>query len=284
MKPFVILTTLAIACFASADIAPKSPKNPKKVIAVADFPQYGTSKLIKGYVFFTSATGNEVKVHIDFTGLPKVGGPFHYHIHENTVSSDTCEDAGVIFDPYHGLHECPLIGDDATCKVGDLSGKHGWINTTCFQTEYIDPFVSLDPKNPAYLIGKSIVIHHADGTRFACANINVATKEQYKQLFDLDAGVDAGDETASSDSSVSNTVQTDKIVSGGNSDSGNVNSNAGNSNVASSRGNTDGQALRSQLNGSTAAGLGVASGAIIGQIPPVLVAVLLGCVTLISFG
>lgn len=128
-----------------------------------------------------------MKVHIDFTGLPKAGGPFYYHIHENPVNTDTCEDAGGQFDPYKGLSECPVVGDDAACQVGDLSGKHGWINTTCFQTEYFDPFLSLNSWDSAYIVGKSVVLHHSDQTKFACANINIATREQYKQLFDTES-------------------------------------------------------------------------------------------------
>lgn len=181
---FVLI--LVFSALALSEAAPKVSKNPKRLVAVADFPEKGTNKLTKGYVFFTSPTGGEVKVHIDFTGLPKVGGPFSYHIHENRVDADTCEDAGGHFDPHRGLPQCPEQGDDAACQVGDLSGKHGWINTTCYQTEYTDPYLSLNLKDPAYVVGKSLVLHLADQSRFACANINVATKEQYKQMFGLD--------------------------------------------------------------------------------------------------
>lgn len=184
MKFTKLIPIVSISAIAAAGLAPKVSKNPKKVVAVADFPEFGANKFTKGYVFFTSPKGKEIKVHIDVTGLPKVGGPFYYHIHANPVNTDTCEDAGGHFDPYYGLSKCPLVGDDAACQVGDLSGKHGWINTTCFQTEYFDPFLSLQAKNPAYVVGRSLVIHKADQSRFACANINVATKEQYKQLFD----------------------------------------------------------------------------------------------------
>lgn len=115
-----------------------------------------------------------------------MGGPFYYHIHENPVNTETCEDVGGHFDPYQGLSECPVVGDDAACQVGDLSGKHGWINTTCFQTVYFDPYLSLNAKDPAYIVGKSVVLHRSDQSKFACANINIATREQYKQLFDVE--------------------------------------------------------------------------------------------------
>lgn len=180
-----IVSFLIVSALALSEAAPKVSKNPKRLVAVADFPEKGTNKLTKGYVFFTSPTGGDVKVHIDFTGLPKMGGPFYYHIHENLVNADFCEDAGGHFDPYHGLSQCPEQGDDAVCQVGDLSGKHGWVNTTCYQTEYTDPFLSLNVKDPAYVVGKSLVLHLADQTRIACANIKVATKEQYKEMFGM---------------------------------------------------------------------------------------------------
>lgn len=185
-----IFSVCSILSLAAADVAPKATKNPKRVVAVADFPEKGVNKFTKGYVFFSSPTGSEVKVHIDFTGLPKAGGPFYYHIHEGRANSDACDDVGGHFDPYKGLTECPLVGDDGACQVGDLTGKHGWINTTCFQTEYFDSYLSLDAKDPAYVVGRSLVIHQADLTRFACANINIATKEQYKQLFGTDDAFD----------------------------------------------------------------------------------------------
>lgn len=172
-----VIYTLALALVAHAKLAPWSrlPKN--SVMAVADYPEVGANKYLKGYVFFTNPKAAGVKVHVDMTGLPPSGGPFYYHIHENTVTGD-CDSAGPHFDPFGGLEVCPAQGDDAACQVGDLSGKHGWINTTCFQTEYADAHLSLDPESEAYIVGRSLVFHYANMTRFACANINLATKEQ----------------------------------------------------------------------------------------------------------
>ncbi|OBA24836.1 hypothetical protein HANVADRAFT_50585, partial [Hanseniaspora valbyensis NRRL Y-1626] len=60
---------------------------------------------------------------------------------------------------------------DSKCQVGDLSGKHGLINTTCFETYYYDPYISLNPNDPAFIGGKSLVIHLEDNSKLACANI-----------------------------------------------------------------------------------------------------------------
>lgn len=178
------LLLLLAAGLAAADQAPKAKHNPRNIIAVADFPQAGPNLFAKGYVFFTSHKGGSVKVHVDMTGLPQTGGPFFYHIHEKQIfNSADCDAAGKAFDPYGGLQKCPRVGDDSFCQVGDLSGKHGWINATCYQAEYTDPYVALNPQSAAYIVGRSLVFHNKDSSRFACANINIATKEQYQELF-----------------------------------------------------------------------------------------------------
>ena len=207
-----IVSCLVVLATARANIAPKATNNPKNVIAVADFPELGPNEFTKGYVFFTSPGGNEVKVHIDFTGLPKVGGPFFYHIHKNPVNTNTCEHAGSEFDPYDGMKECPLVGDNATCMVGDLSGKHGWINTTCYQHEYTDQFISLNSKDASYIVGRSLVLHTVDQERFACANINIATKEQYKVLFDTVPDAMTPNQEATVDKQPDSNAQPGKVV------------------------------------------------------------------------
>lgn len=179
--------------------APAVPRNPQGTIAVADFPQGGDHTFTRGYVIFSSPDGGKVNVHVDMTGLPQHDGPFYYHIHDVAVGENgDCETAGPHFDPYHGLEVCPAQGDDAQCQVGDLLGKHGWINTTCFQTSYVDPFVSLDVLSPANVVGRSVVFHYADMRRFACATIRIATDSQVDSLaaYHLDevVEVDVGSE------------------------------------------------------------------------------------------
>lgn len=106
-----------------------------------------------------------------------------YHIHEHPVPADgNCDGTGMHFNPYRAPEFCNAQPDDSYCQVGDLSGKHGWINTTCFEAKYSDAFLSLNPKSKAYIVGRSIVFHYADMTKFACANINYATEEQLAQL------------------------------------------------------------------------------------------------------
>lgn len=161
---------LSLASAVMAGKAPIVKKNPADTIAIADFPQYGIP--IMGNVVFTAKEGKQVNVHVDVTKLPKTGGPFYYHIHEHAIpESGDCEAAGLHFNPYKASPDCDAQKSDAHCQVGDLSGKHGWINTTCFETKYDDPFLSLNSKSKSFIIGKSLVLHDANMKKLACANI-----------------------------------------------------------------------------------------------------------------
>lgn len=73
---------------------------------------------------------------------------------------------------------CDSFDNDSKCQVGDLSGKHGLINTTCFETYYYDPYISLDPSHPSFIGGKSLVLHLEDSSKLACANILPASNPE----------------------------------------------------------------------------------------------------------
>lgn len=169
-----------------AGSAPVVKNNPIDTVAVADFPSAGTFDLAKGYVYFYSPNGEEVHVHLDMTGLPKEGSPFVYHIHDNAISNENCESAGLHFNPYGADPYCDSDEDPSWCQVGDLSGKHGFINSTCFETTYVDPYLSLDDDSVANIVGKSVVFHYANLTKFACATIQLVDDEQMDTFDDLD--------------------------------------------------------------------------------------------------
>lgn len=58
--------------------------------------------------------------------------------------------------------------------MGDLSGKHGWMFAQSSNAgAYNDAYLSLDPSSPAYIGGRSVVIHSRDDTRLACANLTM---------------------------------------------------------------------------------------------------------------
>lgn len=180
----LILSLLSVSQLALGDKAPKIKKNPKNVVAIADFP-FGFDNNVQGNIVFTAKRGKSVNVHVDVTGLPKEGGPFQYHIHENLVPSDgNCDLVGLHFNPYDAPPDCEDQKDDSYCQVGDLSGKHGWIDTTCFETKYNDPYLSLNKKSNSYIVGKSITFHYANLTKFACADIELASNIRLQSLQD----------------------------------------------------------------------------------------------------
>lgn len=173
--------------------APVITTNPTDVVYRADFPSFNSPNVV-GIVQFYSLNGT-TKVHLDLTGLPKNAGVFSYHIHESGIPtsdgmdmSNACESAGLHFNPFDAPlsieSACKLFSNDARCQVGDLSGKHGLINTTCFETYYYDPYISLDPQNPAYIGGKSLVVHFENNTKLACANVLPATEPEDLLLLD----------------------------------------------------------------------------------------------------
>lgn len=156
----------AVFSVVAADPAPESHDSPVGASYRAKF-----DKGVEGYVNFSSKNGS-VLVDVNLSGLPDYGGPFMYHIHELPVPSDgNCTGTKAHFNPYNGHEKAPT---PAELEVGDLSGRHGEIETQSFETSYIDPYLSLNPDNEAFFADLSVVVHLHNTTRIACANI---TKE-----------------------------------------------------------------------------------------------------------
>lgn len=170
MKLIAIIFSLSIAL---AGQAPENYDSPKDAFARADFDE---GKL-HGIVEFSSTKKHQVKVLVDITGLPKEGGPFFYHIHKLPVVDGDCKTTSTHLNPYAAPADCDSVPDDSYCQVGDLSGKHGWINSSCFETSYVDPYLSLNPANKGYPGNLGINLHYSNMTIFACANIVPMSKD-----------------------------------------------------------------------------------------------------------
>ncbi|ODQ46067.1 hypothetical protein PICMEDRAFT_28158, partial [Pichia membranifaciens NRRL Y-2026] len=155
---------------ALAGEAPYNSDSKKKAVARAHLDK----GLVKGIIEFTAKSG-VVDVHLDVTGLPPNAGPFQYHILDSQVSEKgNCEDGGSTLNPYDAHYKtCDDLDNDALCSVGDLSGKHGYINTTCFETRYTDPYLSLNPNNKAFVGSKSLVITDQNNKKISCGNIKL---------------------------------------------------------------------------------------------------------------
>lgn len=212
----LILSLLSVAPFVAGKKAPKIKKNPSNVVAIADFPS-GFKEHVMGNVIFSASDGGIVNVHVDMTGLPREGGPFTYHIHENPVPADgNCDLIGDHLNPYLAPLDCDSQKDDSYCQVGDLSGKHGWIDTTCFETKYDDPYLSLNKNSKAYVVGRSVAFHLDDGTIFACADIQRASSlrlENLKQEYAFNEVSDSNDQEEEDDDTFVKGLSVDQVES-----------------------------------------------------------------------
>lgn len=162
-----LIANVAFAALVMAGPAPVNSDSSKKAVARAHLDQ----GLVKGIIEFTTKD-DIVNVHLDTTGLPPNAGPFFYHINSGKCGSDS-----EVLNPYSSVYRtCDELDNDSECAVGDLSGKHGFINTTCFETQYQDPYLSLNKKNSAFVGGNSVVIIDQSNNQISCGNINMARK------------------------------------------------------------------------------------------------------------
>ncbi|KAF2145503.1 uncharacterized protein K452DRAFT_206862, partial [Aplosporella prunicola CBS 121167] len=160
---------------ASTD-AEKVLNNPVGASYSAELPQSNKTAL-RGSIVATTTEGETKDEHVvnfllSISGLPSEGGPFTYHIHDKPVPADgNCTGTTGHLDPF-GRGDSPACDKSKpeTCEVGDLSGKHGKINSSAISSQFNDAYVALIPGNAAYFGNRSFVVHSADKTRLGCAN------------------------------------------------------------------------------------------------------------------
>ena len=84
------------------------------------------------------------------------------------------------FNPTFQDVDNPTVGQQGTYEIGDLGGKHGRLGiaaTTDQRPALTDTTASIiyssaaGSKGSMWIVGRSIVIHKANGARWACANI-----------------------------------------------------------------------------------------------------------------
>ena len=146
MHAFTVLT-LALANLAFAEGASNATvasSNPAGSMYLATFPNSITN-VIRGRVVASSPFGGAVNYAINIANLPQGAGPFEYHIHELPVpSSGDCMGTGAHLDPFQRGEQPPCDpSQPQMCQVGDLSGKHGKINSTAIATRYERDFTML---------------------------------------------------------------------------------------------------------------------------------------------
>ncbi|KAF4455400.1 hypothetical protein F53441_2189 [Fusarium austroafricanum] len=175
---FSALAGQAVAQGDSHD-APKVNDNPPGVGYKATLPKERFFKdaaidgNVKGFIHAqANDDGHGVKFKVEFSNLPKEGGPFTYHIHVDPVpKGGNCTATLAHLDPFARGEEPPCDPKDpASCQVGDLSGKFGKITSDPFKAEYTDAYASTKEGIGAFFGNRSFVLHYANKTRLTCAN------------------------------------------------------------------------------------------------------------------
>lgn len=159
-----VLSLLAGCAVVMGDSAPVANDSPDGAKYVAKF-----DTKLQGSVEFSSASNGSVSVDLNLDGFPSSGGPFTYHIHEAPVPTDgNCTGTKLHLDPYHGDQNATV---PSQLEVGDLSGRHGALDSTSNHESFVDEFISLNEDNDAFIGGLSVTVHFKNSTRLACANI-----------------------------------------------------------------------------------------------------------------
>lgn len=99
-------------------------------------------------------------------------------IYNNPVpASGVCGSSlGGLFDPYQrGLVPACNKSNTATCAIGDVSGKYGYVTSSPFVLPYLSLYTNVDSQTVGYVGGRSFVITTSNGTIMACANLTVTS-------------------------------------------------------------------------------------------------------------
>ncbi|XP_067115969.1 uncharacterized protein cusr [Osmerus mordax] len=116
-------------------------------------------------------------VSVSLSGLAaRAGG---YHVHKlptmHSISALPCSDASVMghFNPFSvdiSASPTPGTGTVDQYEIGDVSGKFGLLTgLDQLQRQYMDG--NLPVTGPNSIVGRSLVIHYANGSRMQCADI-----------------------------------------------------------------------------------------------------------------
>ncbi|EFP81586.2 copper/zinc superoxide dismutase [Puccinia graminis f. sp. tritici CRL 75-36-700-3] len=126
---------------------------------------------LKG-VFVFVPEGNTIKMSIEYSGVPE-GQSFAYHIHEKAYTNGNCGSGGGFWNPTRSTMKAPgscVAHAPGHCASGDLSGKHGKLvghGAKSTSLRIFDPSLKITGSSQG-IIGKTLMIHNAEGTPVAC--------------------------------------------------------------------------------------------------------------------
>lgn len=119
---------------------------------------------IIGYVQFKNILSkNIVEVDINLAGF-KPNSPHAIHIHEGCFKNESdlkkgCMELGPHFNPYNRIHGSIHNKNPDLRHAGDLCNNILADENGVVRVIYEDNLISLDPTSPAYIVGRSVVIH-----------------------------------------------------------------------------------------------------------------------------
>ena len=114
-------------------------------------------------------------ITVELTGLSSRAGGYHVHdfpVDETVPGSEKCANAfaGGHFNPRNVVQDTSSQTTFDAYEIGDLSGKYGSLaDQDSINAIYSDPYLPLFGVDS--IIGRSIVIHYLNGSRWLCANI-----------------------------------------------------------------------------------------------------------------
>ena len=138
--------------------------------AITVFNENGVSGSIR---FYQRSPYDHTRVTVGLRGLSQMADG--YHVHEYPVGPESLSSPGKCADAYTGGHWNPtnVTSSGSTSdefEIGDLSGKFGGLaGLDELSAVYTDPNIPLF--GPFSVIGRSIVIHRPDGSRWLCSDV-----------------------------------------------------------------------------------------------------------------
>ena len=149
---------------------------------------------IRGTITFSQESPDDsTLILIELEGLDQfINETYPWHVHEypfplGTANPCTAAVTGGHYDPLGanqgGNYSDICQSNPSLCEIGDLSGKFGPLNSSSplLNVTYLDSDLSL--YGVYSVIGRSIVIHRADSSRFVCANIGYPDEDVVEILF-----------------------------------------------------------------------------------------------------
>ncbi|XP_023276361.1 uncharacterized protein LOC111665549 [Seriola lalandi dorsalis] len=130
-----------------------------------------------GQVLFSQAVPQgPTTINVSLMNLNTIAGGYHVHILPiKPGSEEPCSNANIMghFNPLAwNVSNSPSPGNGTVdqYEIGDISGKFGMLNDlNQLEALYMDPNMPLT--GPYSIVGRSVVVHHANTSRLRCANI-----------------------------------------------------------------------------------------------------------------